>query len=119
MGYPPVGLWDCGWHNTRNRVTQHCKESQRDEQKKYKQEQDPGENLTSITINSDICNKVPMEHCVDEPQEMTMMEVEAPVDSPRPDSITRGLAIRGSSSKMVSIIPRNIGFSEERTKTRG
>ena len=74
MGYPPVGFWDCGWHNTRNRVTQHCKESQRDEQKKYKQEQDPGENLTFITINSDICNKVPMEHCVDEPQEMMMMD---------------------------------------------
>ena len=54
-----------------------------------------------------------MEHCVDEPQEIMMMEVEAPVDSPRPDSMARTLAIKCRTSKRVSILPRNTGIPEE------
>ena len=93
----PVGHWNLRWHTTRNHVTQQWNGCQRDEQREYGQEQDPGENLTSITINmavstrykeecdavhyieqchsinSNICNEVPMEQCVGEPQEMIMM----------------------------------------------
>ena len=42
-----------------------------------------------------------------------MMEVEAPVDSPRPDSMARTLAIKCSTNKIVFILPKNTGIPEE------
>ena len=40
--------------------------------------------------------------------EKMMKKVEAPVDSPRPDSTARSLAIKCSTSKMVSIMPEEL-----------